>query len=627
MTEQEKQVEPETPSDAGAQRRNFAEATAEDFTAVDLEAPIATSRKVNVLCHGTLYEQAQKDCEDAGKERDANVYRLMAAVTQMHFKPNDRAEPYGPMFVMDRRRSVIPSDFRGAQSEAFAAIAPRIVNPALRALLADIAWLNDRKHVAMAQLAISAFCAAVQSVIEHQAELFFEDAKATSHDGTELLRRACQIASITGWKEPEAGTLKSLIASLSESVFNERDARGFLNIGELDADYRVGEPQITAERGEALAQLEEVDPETARHLWELAARAHRQVGRDADSNRCLLNAAECYVHMAEIAGLRGMTASSWLMDAIRAMRSIPDTRARRQELEIKLREVQATINDEMTMMSTEIDISDLVDRARKAVGGLTLAQALFEFANLERSPTPQKLKEEAVKLAESSPISSLIPMAIHDDEGKLIARSPGLGGGDDDETAVRHLIARGEGFRRQIASSGMIEPARRFIMSEHPLDARDLRPLAKYSPFVPLGYEETFALGFARFFGGDYISALHILVPQLENSLRYVLKQAAIDTSSMQSDMTQENRTLSVMLGKDRATLEQIFGPAIILEIENIFDFEGGPALRHQLAHGLLSASACYSYDAIYACWFLFRLCCLPLFEHWQQVAEEYARR
>src|SRR5690606_21560535 len=139
----------------------------------------------------------------------------------------------------------------------------------------------------------------------------------------------------------------------------------------------------------------------------------------------------------------------------------------------------------------------------------------------------------------------------------------------------------------------------------------------------PPGYEDIFALGFAKFFGSDYISALHILVPQLENSLRYVLKQAAIDTSSMQSDMTQENRTLSVMLSKDRVALEKIFGPAIILEIENLFDFEGGPALRHQLAHGLLSASACYSYDAVYACWFIFRLCCIPLFKHWQQVAEE----
>jgi hypothetical protein len=98
----------------------------EDFQAAGCETPIAATRKVYVLCHGALYEQAEMDAQDAGDERAAKVYRLLA-VTKIHFKPNDRAEPYGPMFVMAGRRSVIPSDLRGAQSEAFAAIAPSIV--------------------------------------------------------------------------------------------------------------------------------------------------------------------------------------------------------------------------------------------------------------------------------------------------------------------------------------------------------------------------------------------------------------------------------------------------------------------------------------------------------------------
>ncbi len=164
------------------------------------------------------------------------------------------------------------------------------------------------------------------------------------------------------------------------------------------------------------------------------------------------------------------------------------------------------------------------------------------------------------------------------------------------------------------------------ILSEHPLHTRHFMPLAEMSPFVPAGHENIYALGFARFFGGDFISALHILVPQLENSLRHVLKQAAIDPSSIQNNMTQESRTISVMLERDRAALERIFGPALIFEIENLFDFHGGPAIRHQLAHGLMSAGAFHSPDAIYACWFIFRLCCLPLFRHWQDVAAVYEK-
>ena len=41
--------------------------------------------------------------------------------------------------------------------------------------------------------------------------------------------------------------------------------------------------------------------------------------------------------MAALAGFKDMTAVSWLMDAIQALRHVPGTKARRQELDAKLR--------------------------------------------------------------------------------------------------------------------------------------------------------------------------------------------------------------------------------------------------------------------------------------------------
>ena len=140
--------------------------------------------------------------------------------------------------------------------------------------------------------------------------------------------------------------------------------------------------------------------------------------------------------------------------------------------------------------------------------------------------------------------------------------------------------------------------------------------------FVPADRVDLVTMGLARFFGGDFFSALHILVPQLKHSLRHILKHAGVDPSAIRSDMTQEDRTLSAMLNNERGPLEEILGTAIVFEIENLFDFRGGPTLRHRLAHGLVSAGECYDTDSIYACWFIFRLFCLPLFPHWEEVAK-----
>ena len=525
--------------------------------------------------------------------------------------------------LADGSRSMIPSDLRGDQSDVFTLIAAGIENPGLKARLSDVAWHNNRKLSDMAQLAIDAYCGAVEAVFKGKAELFPHKRTASSRGGAEMLRRACQIARTTGWKDPEGARLKTLVSVVTRDAFDRKDHRGFLNTAELGLNFRIDEPATIAQDAETLVTTNSPDAFTSRELWVLAARAHRQSGSDAERDRCLMSAAECLVALADAEGGRGMVAASHLMEAIEALRRIPNTGERRQQLKSRLRDAQASIRDEMGTISTPLDLTDLVKEARESVGGLNLAQALAAFAVLDSSPDPAALLEEARKQAEENLFSKHIPMSIVDDEGKVVSKSPALAeDGEDHDRAMHHSVARNEGLRRQRTASGLIDPARRLIHEEHPLDQRDFLPLVAMSPFVPADRANLFSMAFARFFGGDFISALHILVPQLENSLRYILKQAGKDPSSIRSDMTQENRNLSELLTKDRESLEEVFGAAIVYEIENLFDFRGGPSLRHQLAHGLVSGQACYGTDAIYACWFIYLLCCLPVFDHWEKLAE-----
>ena len=322
--------------------------------------------------------------------------------------------------------------------------------------------------------------------------------------------------------------------------------------------------------------------------------------------------------LADAAGGEGIVAAGAIMDAIQALRRLPNTRKRRQDLEEKLRRAQASVRDEMGVISTQFDLTEFIEHARQCVSGVDLPQALGQFVDLAPSPDPDALRDEARRVAEENPLSSIMPSTMVDEDGKVVAKSPGtLGNPSVSHIALHHLIARHEDLRRQTDVRGLIEPARHLIRSEHSLNQHHLRLIVAMTPFVPADRVDLVTTGFARFFGGDFFSALHILVPQLEHFLRHILKQAGVEPSAIQSDMTQESRTLSVMLDKERAALEGILGPAIVFEIENLFDFRAGPALRHQIAHGLVSVAECYGTDSIYACRFIFRLFCLPLFPHW----------
>ena len=271
--------------------------------------------------------------------------------------------------------------------------------------------------------------------------------------------------------------------------------------------------------------------------------------------------------------------------------------------------------------STSIDLTEHVKHTRQSVRGAKLSQSLAESGDLAPALNPEVLFDEARRRTEEKLLSTLMPSTIVDEDGMVVANSPAyVAGGADEVRALRHDIVRNEGLRRQMDVQGLIEPPRQVIQYEHPLDFRDFRVIVEMTPFVPSDWVEPVTTGFTRFFGGDFFSELHVRVPQLENSLRHILKLAGLEPSAIRSDMTQVNRTLSVMFDKERGPLEWILGPAIFFEIENLFDLRGGPALRHQIAHGLISAAECQGTDSIYAWWFMFRLCRLPLFPHWDEV-------
>lgn len=595
-----------------------------DLRQIDCEAPLAATRSVDCYSFAALYRTAAEAAKSAGDDRAAQAYTLLENVASIHFKPEDAAEPYGPLMVMNGRRTLIPDDLRGEQSAALAVIAPTLKNPGLRARLADIAWINNRSLADQARLAIAAYCLAVRMVAEGEATFASEQTEASSSGSVTYLRRACQIARATGWKPPEADDLRNLIQEVTRHAYDSADARGFQRVAQLNLDYRVTPLAEIARWAEQLAGSEGLYPLDARDLWKMAAEAHRASGNADENNRCLKQVAECCVTVAAAPDVDPISAANWLMDAIEELRKIPGTKERRTEVEARLRAVQPAIRDGMETNSTEIDLTEIVDHTLNAVSGRTLPEAIKAFVCLDRSPDPKKLRQQVLGQANESPIATMMGMMIHDEEGKLVAKAPPLGlTGEPDDPAIQYRIARSEGFRWSLTAQGAIEPARTRIMAEHSLHLQHFHVLMNISPFVPSSRVEIYALGFARFFGGDFISALSILTPQIENSLRHVLTLAGHDLSWIKSDMTQENRTIPSMLKNDRYTLEKLFGPAIVFEIDNLFVFDGGPTTRHQVAHGLMADGAFYSPNAIYACWFIFRLCCLPMLPRWEEVAKD----
>jgi hypothetical protein len=601
----------------------WARVVPEDIADFDFEAPIAGSTTADCGELSDLYRAVSQSQSADGGEDDSpseRVWSMLWALTGMHFKPADFNEPFGPMRVLaDGSRSAIPSDFRD-HIDMLEIMARTASNVVLKARLCDLTWLLDRKRYELGVAAINAYVNLVR--MSECGNLKFRlgtDDTPFHHEVHEYLLRALTIARTLGWDKPQFDSLRQLLIKIRTGAVNLRAPVPVHWFCSLDLQMRVSEPvDLAADLEMVLANLPAgTDHHIIIDLWRLAARAYQIAKRNDDMHRCQTMAAEAMVAMAD-GNTSAMLAAQFIGNAIAALHGVPGAKARRLALRHRLIDVQAGISDEMTTFSQEIDLSELVERTRDAVTPLSLIDSLFVFAALSDSPQSEQLQTEAVEVIRKHPLSSLFAAAHLDNEGKVIHRTGGAGAlGEPDASAVRRQVAQAESHRRSMVVSGMIDSARRIITTQHYISDDVLATVLYYSPFVPPDLLQTFARGFSRFFQGDFTSALYILTPLLENSLRHLLKGHGHDVTIFDNaTQTQEDRTISSLFEQMRTELDAILTRPITEDIDRVFLAKPGPYIRHAVAHGLLFDGSPYGSDAIYGCWLIFRLCLIPLFPH-----------
>jgi hypothetical protein len=135
------------------------------------------------------------------------------------------------------------------------------------------------------------------------------------------------------------------------------------------------------------------------------------------------------------------------------------------------------------------------------------------------------------------------------------------------------------------------------------------------SPFVPEGREALFARGLYAGLTGDYVMAAHLLAPQIENSLRYILQLQGEVTSNLTRHDAQNLYDLNRILNdpKLEAKLIQVLGEDHVFHLKGLLVQHYGANLRNEIAHGTLGVnefnSAFYGLQSIYLWWLTLRLC------------------
>ena len=578
-----------------------------DFENCAWENVVQTAEKKKCSNYRHLFAAKAGEAQEAGNEQARVVFVLLYAATSLHLNdPSSSTSPFCPMLTDFDGRTPDVDDFTDEQLEVFRLVIPKITDPEIRARIADIVWVRKRGYQ-LAEKAVSAYLASARRL---------EDTEKLWPPCIDRVKRAVTLAVLHG---RNSQMFSPVIAHIEDMLARAKDENTSFLPAELMKvllEHKQGDCIKYAELSGKFAVSAEKDNAwlRAKAYWDLQAIWLGRAEDNEGSREARIRAANTHVQEAEAcidqASPDYSVAALHIQSAIDAFRRIGGEEDRIEKLHHRLLEYQHEGAGQFGTVSAEAPIHDMHTLAVNAVEGKSFRDAMYALATLHKPSNLDYLRQEVERTRKEFPLQHLFPRIQVDSSGRVTGRvSSGLS--DDTESredAMRPDLLLRARTSQSIAVLGLIEPARHAIAREHYVRVHDFAPLISDNPFVPEGTEGLYARGLHAGVEGDFVVATHLLIPQLENSIRHVLAQRGLITSGLDSEGIQDVHLLGNMLY--RPEMKVVFGENLTFDLQGLLVERFGANLRNKVAHGLMPHEAFFSPDAIYLWWLTLHLLC-----------------
>ncbi|MCH8539796.1 MAG: DUF4209 domain-containing protein [Opitutales bacterium] len=585
--------------------------TLEDLDRLEIDSHIAEAR--SHICGYYLegFLMARKAAEEANDQSMSSAFQLLYELVSFSPDFNDPAAPYRPRWSCGDKRSMLPEDISDDDYVVIRRMAAKTQDPSLRARLFDLLWLKEKNHEDC-RSASECYTTSAKRLDNAEHEFSWLDACKEFHRGLQLGRVLGRDSNA------RINAVGALVAAIMRRVEEETTLRACHYL-EVACENRVGDPVALAEVSEIIAERlkEKHDFDFALRYFELATEFWRFANQPDKKHRSQIEVGECHVSKATEAAASGrefFVAATFLKDGIEALRRAKADKARIKDLRVRLIEYQENSLDEMNPIEHSYDISEEVEKSRKFVAGDSFAEATKKFVSCIPLTNLDKLREVVLENIQNFPLQHLFGASMVDSKGRYRMRKKSflnLDGKEAEKALEEEMIAHFAKFMMPHVVSCFVQPAREQITFDHQPDIYALIPLVRNNPFVPEHHEGIFLRGLHAGFHGDYLLSSVLLIPQIENSIRYSLESQGIETSNLMEDGTQPYKLLGALF--DMPETRKIFSDSLCFELKALLIEKSGVEFRNRLAHGFVTEGECYDRPAIYLWWLVLRICLTPI--------------
>ena len=254
------------------------------------------------------------------------------------------------------------------------------------------------------------------------------------------------------------------------------------------------------------------------------------MGSNKEVRAAIVRQAESFVTEADEAP-KALTKLHWIEKALETYQQLGD-HDKVDELKRLLSQVGLETVSDMNDIAVDIVIPrELVEGWVNQLLTLDLKTALDSLGQMERFvPQMERVRAEARALRQRHPIQFLVSRRTLDSAGRTVQQA----------LAETEQIASSEASTYNLSMTiGNLQLGLAFdrLESEMGLTAELFMCLLRSKPIFESNTLGVVSVGVERYFAKDYASALHILVPQLEETLRDILSKIGISRTSVQFRM------------------------------------------------------------------------------------------
>ena len=254
--------------------------------------------------------------------------------------------------------------------------------------------------------------------------------------------------------------------------------------------------------------------------------------------------------------------------------------------------------------SDSIDLTPMVREWQNEIENLNIERAILKLITLIPIQTQDKLFKKTKN--QETENFEVFPKEIIDRDGKVRCIIPSTINANEED--IKHIIEHKASEQYILHMQIYINYYLLCINNKFHITKDDLKFILKNNPFIPDDRQELFLTGLVAGFNFDFITAVSVLVPQIENAVRNLAKSCGAVVYKTADNGIEECFSMENVLNLPEVT--ENFSEDFIFNLRVLFVSSYGIGMRNLVAHGLLSDNDFNSTNAMAVWWYTLKLCC-----------------